>query len=83
MSTKEKLHQLKMNGYCVLEGIIPAYKIDEIRESAVAAQAAAPRKGRSRTRKDKSTGAPCGRSGGCESEGGHQRNPNLCPLLGG
>ena len=31
MSTEEKLYQLKMNGYCVLEGIIPDDKIDEVR----------------------------------------------------
>ena len=34
------LHQLKMDGFCVVEGVIPDDKIDAVRDSVVEAQAA-------------------------------------------
>ena len=82
MSTEEKLHQLKMNGYCVLEGIIPDDKIDEVRESVVAAQAAHHKKAEAELAKTRARGHRVGCSGRCKFERNHQRNPNLRPVLG-
>ena len=63
MSTAEKLHQLKMNGYCVLEGIIPEDKIDVVRESVVAAQAAHHEKAEAELAKTRSRGHRVGVQG--------------------
>ena len=40
MSLEETLRRLEIDGFCVLEGIIPDDKVDDIRESVIAAQVA-------------------------------------------
>ncbi len=39
ITTQDRLRQLDMDGFCVVEGVIPAGVVDEVRDSVVAAQA--------------------------------------------
>ena len=39
LTTQDRLRQLDMDGFCVVEGVIPADVVDEVRDSVVAAQA--------------------------------------------
>ena len=81
MSTKEKLHQLKMNGYCVLEGIIPADKIDGIRESVVAAQAAHHEKAEAELAKIRARGHRVGVQGVANLRGIINETQTFAPYL--
>ncbi|RKU07238.1 phytanoyl-CoA dioxygenase [Candidatus Poribacteria bacterium] len=81
MSTEEKLHQLKMNGYCVLEGIIPDDKIDEIRESVVAAQAAHHEKAEAELAKIRARGHRVGVQGVANLRGVINETQTFAPYL--
>ena len=81
MSTEEKLHQLKMNGYCVLEGIIPDDKIDEVRESVVAAQAAHHKKAEAELAKTRSRGHRVGVQGVANLRGIINETQTFAPYL--
>lgn len=81
MSIEEKLHQLKMNGYCVLEGIIPADKIDEVRKSVVAAQAAHHEKAEAELAKTRSRGHRVGVQGVANLRGIINETQTFAPYL--
>ena len=81
MSTEEKLYQLKMNGYCVLEGIIPNDKIDEVRESVVAAQAAHHEKAEAELAKTRSRGHRVGVQGVANMRGVINETQTFAPYL--
>ena len=81
MSTEEKLYQLKMNGYCVLEGIIPDDKIDEVRESVVAAQAAHREKAEAELAKTRSRGHRVGVQGVANMRGVINETQTFAPYL--
>ena len=81
MSTEEKLHQLKMNGYCVLEGIIPDDEIDEVRESVVAAQAAHHEKAEAELAKTRSRGHRVGVQGVANLRGVINETQTFAPYL--
>ena len=81
MSTEEKLHQLKMNGYCVLEGIIPDDKVDEIRESVVAAQAAHHAKAEAELAKIRARGHRVGVQGVANLKGVINETQTFAPYL--
>ena len=40
MALENALHRLRLDGFCVLEGVIPADKVDAIRDEVIATQAA-------------------------------------------
>ena len=81
MSTEEKLHQLKMNGYCVLEGIIPDDKIDEVRKSVVAAQAVHHEKAEAELAKTRSRGHRVGVQGVANMRGVINETQTFAPYL--
>ena len=81
MSTEEKLYQLKMNGYCVLEGIIPNDKIDEVRESVVTAQAAHHEKAEAELAKTRSRGHRVGVQGVANMRGVINETQIFAPYL--
>ena len=81
MSTEEKLHQLKMNGYCVLDGIIPDDRIDEVRESVVAAQAAHHEKAEAELAKTRSRGHRVGVQGVANLRGVINETQTFAPYL--
>lgn len=81
MSTEEKLYQLKMNGYCVLEGVIPDDKIDEVRESVVAAQAAHREKAEAELAKTRSRGHRVGVQGVANMRGVINETQTFAPYL--
>ena len=81
MSIEEKLYQLKMNGYCVLERIIPDDKIDEIRESVVAAQAAHHEKSEAELAKTRSRGHRVGAKGVANMRGIINATQTFAPYL--
>ena len=81
MSTEEKLHQLKMNGYCVLEGIIPEDKIDKVRESVVAAQAAHHERAEAELAKTRSRGHRVGVQGVANLRGVINETQTFAPYL--
>ena len=81
MSTEENLHQLKMNGYCVLEGIIPDDKIDGVRESVVAAQAAHNKKAEAELAKTRSRGHRVGVQGVANMRGIINATQTFAPYL--
>ncbi len=39
MESEERVRQLKMDGFCVIEGVIPSDRVDRVRQSVVDAQA--------------------------------------------
>ena len=81
MSTEAALHQLKMNGYCVLEGIIPNDKIDEVRESVVTAQAAHHEKAEAALAKTRSRGHRVGVQGVANMRGVINETQIFAPYL--
>lgn len=81
MSIEEKLHQLKMNGYCVLEGIIPENKIDAVRESVVAAQAVHHEKAEAELAKTRSRGHRVGVQGVANLRGVINETQTFAPYL--
>ena len=81
MSTEEKLYQLKMNGYCVLEGIIPNDKIDEVRESVVTAQAVHHEKAEAELAKTRSRGHRVGVQGVANMRGVINETQTFAPYL--
>ncbi len=81
MSIEEKLHQLKMNGYCVLEGIIPEDKIDAVRESVVTAQAAHHEKAEAELAKTRSRGHRVGVQGVANLRGVINETQTFAPYL--
>ncbi len=81
MSTEEKLHQLKMNGYCVLEGIIPDDKIDGVRESVVTAQTVHHEKAEAELAKTRSRGHRVGVQGVANMRGVINETQTFAPYL--
>ncbi len=63
MSVSEKLRQLKMDGFCIVGGIIPQDRVDEVRDSVVAAQAAHDEQSRAALEKTRSRGHRIGVKG--------------------
>ena len=39
MTTEERIRRLKVDGFCVIEGVIPSDRVDQVRKSVVEAQA--------------------------------------------
>ena len=70
-----------MNGYCVLEGIIPDDKIDEVRESVVAAQAAHHEKAEAALAKTRARGHRVGVQGVANLRGVINETQTFAPYL--
>ncbi len=63
MSVSEKTLQLEMNGFCVIEGVISEDRMDNLRDSVVAAQAAHDEKSRAKMEKTRARGHRIGVKG--------------------
>ena len=70
-----------MNGYCVLEGIIPNDKIDDVRESVVAAQAAHHEKAEAELTKTRARGHRVGVQGVANMRGVINETQTFAPYL--
>ena len=81
MSTEEKLRHLAIDGFCVVEGVIPADRIDEIRESVVDAQAARHEKAEAELTRIRARGHRVGARGVANLRGAINETQAFAPYL--
>ena len=81
MSTEEKLRHLAIDGFCVVEGVILADRIDEIRESVVEAQAARHEKAEAELAKIRARGHRVGARGVANLRGAINDIQTFAPYL--